>query len=319
MRRSISRLFFIFITIALLFHPIQIDAASKLKIRRQPQTVFTRISGEVEFAVKTSGKNLSYRWYVKRVGEKRWRKTKYKTRTMKFEATANKSGRLYRCKVTNKTTGKSTYSKSARLIVTDIERRYGYELPEEITRGLLRPLAVDGYIYVSSYNSRYVDEIKGACAYINKTTGLKCFIYTKDRHIADIIVMDWNSNKYTPNNMYTKLDTANLLRSAEAKSWAGVTFGDGVTGEHFLVALNRRYLRYYDYELIMAIITHELGHCLGIAHSDDPKSIMHSLISNYSMTKTDKADFIRQIKVIKNMTGGKSGNSKTFTCYGVKK
>lgn len=317
MRRIIPRLFFILVAFTLLFHPIEIYAAAKPKIKRQPQSVYTRISGEVEFAVKAFGKNLSYRWYVKRVGEKKWRKTRYKTNTMKFEATANKNGRLYRCKVTSKITGKSTYSKSARLIITDIKRQYGYDLPKEATRGLLRPIAADGYVYISSYNSKYVNEIKDACTYINKVTGLKCFIYTKDRHIADIIIMDWNSNKYTPNNMYSKLGAASILRSAEAKQWAGVTFGDMATGEHYLVALNRKYLWLYDSDLITAIITHELGHCIGIMHSEDPQSIMYSVASNYVMTKADRIDFIRQIKAVKYMTGGESGNSKIFTCYGL--
>lgn len=235
---------------------------------------------------------------------------------MKFEATARHNGRLYRCKVTSKTTGKSTYSKSARLIITDIKRQYGYDLPDNATKGLLRPIAVDGYIYVSSYNSRYIDEIKGACSYINKATGLNCFIYTKDRHIADIIVMDWNSDKFTQNNMYTRLSAADLLRSKEAKLWAGVTFSN-MNEEHFLIALNRKYLCCYFRKTIIAILVHELGHCIGIPHSNDSKSIMHAIAYNYVMTNTDKVDFIRQIKVVKYMTGGESGNSKIFTCYGL--
>lgn len=235
---------------------------------------------------------------------------------MKFEATANKNGRLYRCKITDKNTKKSICSKSVKLIITDIKRQYGYDLSNKVTKGLLQPIAVDGYIYVSSYNSKYINEIKNACTYINKNTGLKCFIYTNDRHIADIIIMDWNSNKYTPNNMYTKLGTGDLLRGKEANLWAGVTFSN-TNGEHFLIALNRKYLYYYAHKMIVAIIVHELGHCIGIPHSNDVKSIMHAIAYNYTMTNIDRINFIKQIETIKCMCISESGNSKIFTCYGV--
>lgn len=56
LRRIISPPFFILVIFTLLFHSIEIDAVAKPKIKRQPQTAYTRISGEVEFSVKVSGK-----------------------------------------------------------------------------------------------------------------------------------------------------------------------------------------------------------------------------------------------------------------------
>ena len=93
-------------------------------------------------------------------------------------------------------------------------------------------------------------------------------------------------------------DSYNQLCSDNAKQWAGVTFRNQKY-EHYLVALNDNIVRWYEKYVFEATVIHELGHCIGIEHSDNPHSLMAPNCGDLKLTKEDIALFKKYRNIIR--------------------
>lgn len=92
----------------------------KLTISAHPLDVTVSAGATATFTITASGKNLKYQWQTLQVGAAEWKNTTltgYNTATLKVSADVSKSGRQYRCVITDGN-GNSMVSNAATLTVT---------------------------------------------------------------------------------------------------------------------------------------------------------------------------------------------------------
>ena len=247
-------------------------------------TVYTRNTGVVTI---TAPKSKKYQWYVKK--NKRWKKIKGENRR-KLTLLCNKkmNGYRYRCKLAKK------YSKSEKLVITDIGKRYQRSINKNEIKGLFMPKCADGYCYVHCTSKLLVNQTRQSIDIINNTIG-RTFIYTDSPHIADIII-EKCSNDILHDSIWLRDNEIDQIRE-NGKFWAGVTFS--LESIHYLVLINISYTYGRD-DICKSVIIHELGHCIGVGHSKDSTSIMYEYcIGVTKMNPSDIYNFKKQRKKIK--------------------
>lgn len=248
-------------------------------------TVYTRNTGVVTI---TAPKSKKYQWYVKK--NKRWKKIKGENRR-KITLLCNKkmNGYRYRCKLAKK------YSKSEKLIITDIGKRYQRSISKEEIKGLFMPKCADGYCYVHCTSKLLVNQTRQSLDIINKNIG-RTFIYTDSPHIADIIIEKWTKENMLNDSIWLKDNEIDQIRN-NGYFWAGVTFS--MESIHYLVCINLNYVYGRD-DICKSVIIHELGHCIGLGHSTNRTSIMYeTCLGVTKMSKLDIINFKKQKMLIK--------------------
>ena len=270
---------------------------AKIVITKQPKSQNSRLSGEVDFTVEAEGKNIKYQWYVSKDNKKTFHKIKYQTsRTLTVRCKKSNNGYYYRCKMKD-SSGDSKMSKSVRIYVTDLKRKYQYKIDKSNLYGMFYPKAADGYCYVYCHDRTYEQYVIDAINIINKKIG-KTFIYTKTGAISDIVIFDFYDT-YVSENMWFK-DNEKYYINTMGNQWAGATFNyDGI---NYLVGLNGNYFDFVMDGIIRATIIHELGHCIGLDHSPKKNDIMYYMVqSNDRMSKNDIKRFKVQRKIIRSL------------------
>ena len=158
------------------------------------------------------------------------------------------------------------------------------------------PKCADGYCYVHCTNKKLAVKTKGAIDIINKQIGLT-FIYTDSPHIADIIIQRWSDKKLN-DSIWLRDDEIDQIRN-NGDFWAGVAFS--IEGLHYLICINWDYV-YNNDIYCKSVIIHELGHCIGIGHSDDVTSIMYpSCMGIIKMTPSDIINFKKQREKLRSL------------------
>lgn len=238
----------------------------------------------------TAPKSSRYQWYVKK-NTKKWKKLKGENKR-KLTLICNKkmNGYRFKCKL------KKKWSKSEKLIITDIGKRYQRSIKPNEVEGMFLPKCADGYCYVYCTNKNFSKEVKKAISIVNKNIG-RTFIYTDSPHIADIIIQPWYGNILN-DSIWLKENEIDYIKANS----------DGILGAAFLhkqlfylICVN-----YYDLEdmddYCWAVIIHELGHCIGVKHSTNKKSIMYYTISdNVKMIKEDIQAFKKRRSILKSL------------------
>ena len=267
-------------------------------ITKQPETQYTRKSGNVYFETDAiGGDELEFVWQTSS-NKKTWI-NRYEGKTYNLEAADNTV--YVRCKIKNTITKGVSYTNVVQLIVTDADTKYyWYEIPKAKLQGLIKPKAVDKHIYVSAYDSKYVENIKQACNTINKKTNKTTFIFTESQQIADIIVTDYDKRNGIEKNVFNTNKVVEVLNEANSDKWSGVAFAHSTSNDYFLIALNRKYMDNTNAQIRTATIIHELGHCIGIGHNNIKSSIMYSG-SVGKMSPSDINNFLIQINKIEKL------------------
>lgn len=289
---------------------------AKITIKEQPKSQCTRLGGNIVLIVKAKAKNrLRYQWYVSEDGRNSWHKVPYETsRRIVVRCDKTKmNGWYYRCKIKEKYQNVK-WSKSAKITITDIGVKYSYELDSDDVRGLFMPKAADGYCYVYCYNKTFSKQTKNAIETINKAIG-KTFVYTPTAAIADIVIVDQN-NTTLKNNMFLKDGEIDIVNK-NGNTWMAATFN--INSIHYLITLNSWYLYLYWGKPVESVIIHELGHCVGLNHSESPQDIMYHIYNgNYKMTKNDIINFKNARQLVRNI--GKHVATENIcgidSCYG---
>lgn len=83
--------------------------STTLKITKQPTDVTVPIGETAKTSVEATGSGLSYQWYIKNPGDKKFSKSSIKKATYSYEMTQEKSGREVYCVITD-SSGKSVTS-----------------------------------------------------------------------------------------------------------------------------------------------------------------------------------------------------------------
>ena len=274
MKNSFKNVLWLSIFLFLLF-PINTNA-----------TVYTRSSGTI---ILTAPKSKSYQWYVKK--NKQWEKVKGGNRRhISILCGKSKNGYKYRCKL------KKKWSKTEKIVVTDVGKRYQRSIDVKKAMGMFAPKCADGYCYVHCTNKALSKKVRKAIDLLNNRIGLT-FIYTDSPHIADIIIQRWQAGKLT-DSMWLRADEIDTVRE-NAAYWSGVTFS--IDGLHYLVCVNGDYVSGRD-NICYSVVMHELGHCIGIGHSNDPKSIMYYYCyGTIKMTQKDIENFRTQRNKLRSL------------------
>ena len=275
MKNKYKYIIIVFIVLFLIF-PVKASA-----------TIYTRSSGNVTI---TAPKSKSYQWYVKK--NERWKKIKGENRrNLTLLCSKKMNGYRYRCRLNNK-----KWSKSEKIVITDIGKRYQRSIDKEKARGLFLPKCADGYCFVHCTYKPLSIRVRKAIDIVNNKIG-RTFVYTDSPHIADIIIQKWRGNKLY-DSIWLKSNEIDIIKK-KGKEWAGVAFSEDSDGLHHLVCINTYYTD-YDNSYYHAVIIHELGHCIGIGHSQDKKSIMYPIAQmKCRMTQNDILTFKAQRKKIR--------------------
>lgn len=249
-------------------------------------TVYTRSTGTITL---TAPKSKSYQWYV--YNKKQWRKVKGGNyRSITILCGKNKNGYKYKCKL------KKKWSKTERIVITDIGKRYQRSIDGKKAKGMFMPKCADGYCYVHCTNKAFSKKVQKSINILNSKIGLT-FIYTDSPHIADIIIQKWQSGKLS-DSIWLRDDEIDTIRENGAV-WYGVTFS--IDGLHYLVCVNGDYLSGRD-NYCYSVVMHELGHCIGIGHSSDKNSIMYNYCNgSIQMTQKDIEDFKTQRNKLRSL------------------
>ena len=156
----------------------------------------------------------------------------------------------------------------------------------QVLKGFVIPKNVDGYVFIHCCDPKYILLVKEAIKKLNKYVGT-FFVYTYDRQFADVVVTTYDIEKGSTS--YPEYMSEDILSECiKNKDWLGVAFSDDIFNIHYLIALNDTRLNIYRDEYVVAVIEHELFHCINIGHSKDNNSIMYpTLDSGASITATD--------------------------------
>lgn len=273
MRRVLIYLIFFILVFSM---PIQ----AKSIIKEQPESVVTRIGETVEFTCKTSVKGCKFQWYES-LNKKKWKKVpEAKHKYLKLNITDGEYDKTYfRCRVSYK--NRKYYSKFAKLKIS-------YELSNPcIHEGIIETNVrhKDGIMYIYSTDLSFNYAIKDAIDQINMKCG-KMFQMTYNINNADIIVIGYYYGKATTNE-YISTGIAKYLNS-EKNSLNGAVAYYHSGKKRNIIAVNKANV-VFDY-LGEGIIIHELGHCLGLDHTNE-NSIMQPIIANNTMTRYDIEQF----------------------------
>lgn len=292
MKRGIKLM--IVLMLLMLISPV---CEAKIVINKQPKSQYSRISGEVTFTVEATGKNLKYQWYVSKDKRKTWHQIKYQTsKSIIIRCEKSNRGYYYRCRILDASDRYKT-TKPVRVYVTDIGKKYSYLIDKKRTKNLFYPKAADGYCYVYCHDRTYEQQVIDAINIINKKIGTT-FIYTKTGCIADIIIFNFYDYYVEDNIWFRELERYYIYM--EGYDLAGITFND--EGIHYLVGLNSSYFDYIMDDAIRGVIIHELGHCIGVEHSNNRNDIMYYISSfNDKMSKNDIKMFKKQRVKIRNI------------------
>lgn len=270
---------------------------AKIIITKQPKSQNSRLSGEVDFTVEATGKNIKYQWYVSRDQKKTWHKIKHQTsRTITVRCKKSNNGYYYRCRMKD-ASKQYKVSRAVRIYTTDINKQYQYKINKNNAFSLFYPKAADGYCYVYCHDRTYEQQVIDSINIINRNVG-KTFIYTKTGAISDIVLFDFYDDQVEENMWFRNSETYHI--NTNGKDWAGVTFNED--GIHYLVGLNSEYFSYVSDVTIRSTIIHELGHCIGIDHSPNENDIMYYMVKHSDkMTKNDIKRFKCQRKLMRDM------------------
>ena len=94
---------------------VKVTICDPLEITQQPKSVTISCSDTVKFAVKATGKNLSYQWYVKKANSDTWAKWPgHDTASTSAISNTSWNGMQVRCVVTD-ASGSSVTSKAAKI------------------------------------------------------------------------------------------------------------------------------------------------------------------------------------------------------------
>lgn len=292
MKRGIKLM--IVLMLLMLISPV---CEAKIVINKQPKSQYSRISGEVTFTVDANGENLKYQWYVSRDKKRTWHKIQYQTsRSIIVRCSKLNKGYYYRCYIKD-SSGKHKITKPVRIYITDIGKIYSYLIDKENTNNLFYPKVADGYCYVYCHDRTYEQQVIDAIKIINKNIGTT-FIYTKTGCIADITIFNFYDYYVEDNFWFRKFEKYHINQSGY--DWAGATFNED--GVHYLVGLNSRYFDYIMDDAIRSVIIHELGHCIGVEHSNNRNDIMYHISKfNDKMSKNDIKMFKKQRMKIKTI------------------
>ena len=262
---------FIIVYIMSLTTLLKTTTYGQINIVEQPKSQYTRLSGDVVMTVKAKGSGLRYHWYVKKGAKQKFKKISYETSRKIIvrchDITMN--GWKYKCLIKDKN-GETKWSKSAKIIITDIGAKYLYQLDISNASGLFLPKVADGYCYVYCNNKKYENHVKASIDIINKSIG-RLFVYTPTASIADIIIVGFNNN-HLGNNIYLRGFERDIIEQ-DGYDIAAVTFVQN--NYHYLVGTNNSYFKNISDMEIRGVIIHELGHCVGLPHSDDTNDIMY--------------------------------------------
>lgn len=277
---------------------MSLTSYGQINITEQPKSQYTRLSGNVVMTVKAKGDGLRYRWYVKKGVKKKYVKVSYETSrriVIRCDKTSM-SGWKYKCRIKDKY-GNIMWSNPAKITITDIGAKYTYQLDVSYIADLFMPKAADGYCYVYCYNKKYANQIKSAINIINQQIG-KLFIYTPTAAIADIVVIGYDNN-YVDNNIFL-IGTDREFIEHEGYYAAAVAFNAG--SYHYLIGINHSYVKNLTDAEIRGIIIHELGHCVGLEHSNNINDIMYAKNNGTDvLSKNDIKLFKRARKIVKNI------------------
>ena len=294
MRRVLIYLIFFILSFSI---PVQ----ARSIIKEQPKSVVIRVGETVEFTCKPSVKGCKFQWY-KSLNKKKWKKVpRAKHKCLKLNITDDKYDKTYfRCRVSYN--NKTYYSKSAKLKIS-------YELDNPyILRGVIDTNIrhKDGILYVYSTDSYFNKYMKRAIRQINKNCG-KMFQWTYNLKNADIIVIGYYWGQATKDE-YFDSGLAEYLNSEKAKLHAAVAYYH-LAKKRNIIAVNKAnaIFKYYG----EGVMIHELGHCIGLDHTDE-SSVMQPVAYTNTMTKYDIKQFKRCHTALKESVSHAAIDSKNM-------
>lgn len=260
-------------------------ASPKLRIKEQPENTLARVNSNVQLTIELADERSSlirYSW------------EKYKNGKWKSIKGANKkhyrfkfNGDLvrYRCKIWQSGVKGVIYSKTATIVSTSNVSKTN-QSKIQFLKGFVNPKNVDGYVFIHCCDPKYIHLVKKAIKKLNKYVGT-FFVYTYDSNFADVVVATYDIEKGSTS--YPEYIGEDILPECiKNKNWLGVAFSDDLFNIHYLIALNDTRLNICRDEYTIAVIEHELFHCVNIGHSKDSNSIMYPILDSRAyITATD--------------------------------
>lgn len=137
------------------------------------------------------------------------------------------------------------------------------------------------------YPSQDIDQIRAYNQGVNDAMARYCFLdiefeYTTNSECADLIIYPCTDFYYNPANILG-LTTGSYLANPKVFGTPYIQILDRLLIEHFAL-----------------IMTHEIGHFLGLQHSIDPNSLMYHETDgkNNQLTRTDSLTLLKLYKKI---------------------
>lgn len=260
-------------------------ASPKLQIEEQPEDTLARVNSNVQLTVKLADERSSlirYSWEKYKGGK--WKPIKGANKKY-YRFKYNGHLARYRCKIWQSRVKGVIYSKTATIVSTcNVSKTNQSKI--QVLKGFVIPKNVDGYVFIYCCDPKYIRLVKEAIKKLNKYVGT-FFVYTYDSQFADVVVTTYDIEKESTS--YPEYMSEDILSECiKNKDWLGVAFSDDIFNIHYLIALNDTRLNICRDEYVVAVIEHELFHCINIGHSKDNNSIMYpTLDSGAYITATD--------------------------------